>query len=222
MSHDIAFLHTADVHIPTFQKLVESNDPSIRVRHDVNTELLSNAIRDGITEELIKDVEEAMREAAASNAEVVVCTCSTIGGVAERTVLDEPAVSMRVDRAMADAAIDSCQRILIVAAVESTLEPTRGLLNESANKLGKHPKVSLELIDGAWAQFELGEMDKYYSCIESYIHQQSEGYDGVILAQASMAPVAHRFINAGVRVFASPEAGVLSGLNRIREKRARC
>jgi hypothetical protein len=216
MSHDIAFLHTAEVHIPTFQKLVEDIDSTIRVRHEINAALLSDAVANGITVQLSVKVEKAMRDAASSSAGVVVCTCSTIGGIAEKTSLHSSALSMRIDRAMADLAINSCNRILIVAAVESTLEPTKGLLEESSKNIDKYPHLSLELIDGAWRQFEAGDMKKYYNCLEEYINQNKDGYDGVVLAQASMAPVASRFFNSGTRVFASPELGVKFALAQIR------
>lgn len=219
MKHDIAFLHTSQVHIPTFQKLVENFDTTIRVRHEVREALLSDAVADGITVGLSREVENAMKEAASSSAQVVVCTCSTIGGIAENTVLSEPAVSMRIDRAMADLATESCSRILIVAAVESTLEPTKVLLDESSKKVDKFPHLSFELIAGAWQQFEEGNMEKYYDRIEEYILQKKEGYDGVVLAQASMAPVAKRFIDNETRVLASPELGVNFALERVRELR---
>lgn len=217
MIHDIAFLHTADVHVPTFQKLVENINPSIRVRHDVKEALLSNAVADGITLELAAEVEKAMLAAASTGAKIVVCTCSTIGGIAEKTSLTHSTVSMRIDRAMADLAVESCQHILIIAAVESTLEPTKALLDESSKKLGKFPRLSLELVEGAWQQFENGNMENYYNRIEAHINKNKEGYDAVILAQASMAPVAQRYLTSETRVLASPELGVKFALGRLQD-----
>lgn len=215
MIHDIAFLHTADVHIPTFQKLVESIDASIRVRHDVYVKLLSDAVAHGLTTKLGDQVNEAMTLAADTGAKVVVCTCSTIGGIAEKTQQANSVCSMRIDRAMADQAVKSSQRILVVAAVESTLEPTRALLDESLIKAGANPEISLQLIEGAWPLFEAGRLDEYYECIENYIKQQ-EGYDCTVLAQASMAPVAGKFDGREAVVLASPTLGVRVAVDCLR------
>lgn len=218
MNHHIAFLHTSTVHIPTFQKLIDDIDPSILVRHEVDESLLEDAVAHGITEQLGRKVESAMQLAASSGAEVVVCTCSSIGALAEKSLQTSACVSMRVDRAMADLAIDSSQRILIVAAVESTLEPTRLLLEESSTKIGKFPHLSIALVEQAWFLFEASKMDAYYDCIEKFIQVKHHGYDSIVLAQASMAPVAQRFQNSSFRVLASPELGARSAISHIQMK----
>ncbi len=215
MTHDIAFLHTANVHIETFQKLVEDANPSIRVRHDVDESLLSEALIEGITESLCMKIDRAMATAAQTGARVVVCTCSTIGGVAENSPQQGLAISVRIDRAMADTAVRTSEKILILAAVKSTLEPTQELLLSSSKRAGKTPTINLQLIDGAWSYFEQGDMEAYYDCIESHINLNHSGFDNVILAQASMAPVAGRFLGNGIRVLASPEIGVKSAIDNI-------
>lgn len=216
MNHDVAFLHTASVHIPTFQRIVDTIDPSVKVRHDVCENLLSEALAHGITAKLAGEIDNAMAAASHTGAKVVVCTCSTIGGVAENSPQTDSTVSMRIDRAMADLAVETSDNILIVAAVESTLKPTRELLQASSANAGKSPSLSLELIPGAWPFFEMGKMDEYYECIEKYIRQQHAAYDSVVLAQASMAPTANRFVDSAIRVLASPELGVRSAIEQIR------
>lgn len=215
VNHDIAFLHTSEVHVPTFQKLVDDIDSSICVRHDIDESLLKDAMINGITEQLGSKVDNAMEAASQSGATVVVCTCSTIGGVAEKSPQTKPTVSMRIDRAMADLAIEHSNRILIVAAVESTLGSTQALLKESSSAANKYPNLSIALVEGAWPLFETGKMEAYFDCIEQYIRHQHEGYDSVILAQASMAPVASRFQDSRLRVLASPELGVRSAIRQI-------
>ena len=215
MTHDIAFLHTADVHIATFQKLVEDIDPSVRVRHDVDESLLSEALADGITEDLCERIDISMAAGAQSGARVVVCTCSTIGGVAEKSPQVGSTISLRIDRAMADIAVETSQNILVLAAVESTLTPTKELLASSSVTAGKGPNITLELIHGAWPLFQQGDIAEYYDCIEKHIKVNHSGYDSVILAQASMAPVAGRFRGSEIRVLASPELGVRSAIENI-------
>jgi hypothetical protein len=73
------------VHVQTFERLVHGIAPELEVRHLVMEELLSDARIVGIDNaELVRRVQQAMREAASDGATVVVCTCSTIGGIAEK------------------------------------------------------------------------------------------------------------------------------------------
>ena len=213
MSHDIAFLHTAEVHIQTFEKLVKQTNASLNVHHLVDATLLSDAVANGITDNLRARVVAAMNAAAISGVRVVVCTCSTIGGIAENALSTTPTRSMRIDRAMADIAVENSQKILVLAAVDSTLAPTKNLIDESSVMAGNNPEIYLRLIPDAWPLFEAGRMNEYYDCIAAYINQESKGYDCVILAQASMAPAAKRFDGSKILVLASPYPGVRSAIS---------
>ncbi|NVM87721.1 hypothetical protein FHT32_001360 [Variovorax sp. SG517] len=100
MKDALAFLHTAQVHVPTFERLVRENAPALRVRHVVREELLADARVIGVDDAgLIARVNEAMHEAASGGAKVVVCTCSTIGAIAERTPSGDAFTALRIDRA---------------------------------------------------------------------------------------------------------------------------
>jgi len=102
LNHQIAFLHTAEVYINTFSSLISQVAPSLAARHIVDEALLADARRDGITPELRQRIRCAMVEADTTGAAVVVCTCSTIGGVAETTGDGVTFAAMRIDRSMAD------------------------------------------------------------------------------------------------------------------------
>jgi len=213
-AHDIAFLHTAQIHVATFQHLVDTIKPGLEVRHVVDDALLADAIADGITPALKSRIESAMNRAADTGSPVIVCTCSTIGGIAEQHVIDGDVVCQRIDRAMADEAVTHHQRILVVAAVQSTLEPTRQLLQQSCERFGLQPDIDVQLIDSAWAHFESGDLDQYYRVIADYIHTNGSSHDCAILAQASMSGVVkkHRSLLGNFPVYASPELGVRAAL----------
>ncbi|MFK7855548.1 MAG: hypothetical protein AB8B79_15600 [Granulosicoccus sp.] len=215
VKHDIAFLHTAEVHLPTFQGLVDKIDATLRVRHEVDESLLEDAIAGGVSPELTKRVNAAMQQASNSGAKIVVCTCSSIGGMAEGTILSDAATSMRVDRPMADQAVENHQRILVVAALESTLEPTRVLLEQSSAMAKKNPDISYQLIEGAWPFFLAGNLEQFYQRIADFIEVEQHNYDCVILAQASMAPVATRIVTERCQLLASPGLGVSAAIDHL-------
>src|SRR5689334_23368062 len=124
----IGFLHTADVHVATFHALV--TEWGHRDVHLVDATLLADARERGVDAALEERLAERLRELAGRGPDVIVCTCSTLSGYAERIPVAVPV--LRIDRPMAERAVAIGGRIAVVAAVESTLAPTRELLLECA------------------------------------------------------------------------------------------
>jgi hypothetical protein len=209
MHGHVAFLHTSPVHVETFDRLVKAADPDLRVDHIVAEALLSDAQRVGVNDpSLIQRVRDAMNDAAASGATVVVCTCSTIGGIAERTPARAGLRFARIDRAMADRAVQLGPRILVVAALHSTLEPTAQLISESAAALRAEVQLQALWVEGAWPHFESGDRAAYIGTVVSALRAAPRRYDVVVLAQASMADAANALQDLGVEVLSSPRLGV--------------
>jgi hypothetical protein len=207
--HDIAFLHTSPVHVPTFAKLMQEVAPALRVTHLVHEDLLADAQRDGTEgEPLIARIERAMSDASASGAPVVVCTCSTIGGVAEAMETGGSFKPTRIDRAMADEAVKSGRPVLLVAALESTLGPTTALLQASAKRLGTNPGIENLVVADAWRHFQAGDQASYIDTIVTAVSQAGSASKVVVLAQASMAPAADALAKKGITALTSPKLGV--------------
>lgn len=217
MAGSIAFLHTAGVHVPTFDALVRELAPEIDAEHLVRDDLLQEARDAGLDHPALPaKVHEAMREAAAGGAAVVVCTCSTIGGIAERTATGGAFAAQRIDRAMAERAVRAGPRVLIAAALESTLEPTRALVLSAAAQAGVGTRPTLLLVESAWPHFEAGDLARYIDALAGPIRAAAASADVVLLAQASMAPVADRLADLGIEVLASPRPGVAHALATLR------
>ena len=103
------------------------------------------------------------------------------------------------------------RRIAVVAAVESTIEPTLSLLREEAVSAGADVEIeSLPCFD-AWPLFERGDLDGYHRFIAAHVDAIDESYDCVVLAQATMAPAAALVAEPG-RVRSSPVAAVEAAL----------
>jgi hypothetical protein len=208
MKHDIAFLHTSPVHVPTFEKLMQEVAPNLKVSHVVREDLLADAQREGPeSEPLAARIRKAMTEAGADGAPVVVCTCSTIGGVAE-SMGAAGFKAVRIDRAMADRAVSSGKPVLIVAALESTLEPTCALLQASARRLGTNPAIEVLVVKDAWRHFQCGDQASYIKAIVEAVSAATAASSIVVLAQASMAPAAQALAQLGITALSSPRLGV--------------
>lgn len=209
MTKTLTFLHTAPVHIATFDRLMQELEPSIPVRHIVDETLLQAARAAGImTPELAQRVTDTVLAAFNDGAAVVVCTCSTIAGSAEqaRAYTDQPI--MRIDRAMAEQAIAFGSRIVVVAALATTLEPTRQLLVEVAQAADKEIEVLEVVCQTAWQAFEAGNQAQYLAQIAATLRQVAPRGDVIVLAQASMADAVKLWPDSSIPILTSPRLGV--------------
>jgi pyruvate carboxylase len=217
MHNQVTFLHTSPVHVETFERLLKSADPAIVAKHIVAEDLLADAQVVGANDaDLIQRVHQAITDAAANGAVIVACTCSTIGGAAERTPTNGRFKALRIDRAMADRAVRCGPNILVVAALASTLEPTTALIQESAAALQAEVVIRHLVVDGAWSHFTRGDQAAYIAAVASAVRAAPAGADVVVLAQASMAPAAALLYDLGVEVLSSPALGVNSIVSQLR------
>jgi hypothetical protein len=216
MPKTLTFLHTSPVHIATFNGLLAEIDPTIPVRHLVDESLLRDARANGITPGLEQRITKIMFDAMADDAVVVVCTCSTIGGCAEQVGdrLGRPVI--RVDRAMAERAVASGERIIVLAALASTLAPTRELIQEVADQQGRAVSISEALCEDAWVHFERGDQARYLSAIASCVHDAASCGDVIVLAQASMAGAAALCSDLSIPILSSPRLGLEAALEVYR------
>jgi len=210
----VGLLHTSPVHVETFGALVRSLAPEWAVVTVVDEGLLEAAMHAGIGDRrLALDVERRLAELAASGAELVVCTCSTIGGLAERRAAAAGVPVVRVDRPMAEGAVRAGHRIAVVVAVESTIGPTTSLIESVAADLGSDPEVTVHLVGGAWDRFEAGDHTEYLRRIADAVESLAGDADVIVLAQASMAG-AVELVDVAVPVLCSPRSAVETLLAR--------
>jgi hypothetical protein len=143
MPSTLTFLHTAASNVEPFDKLAAQLAPDLQVHHLVDESLLNDARASGITPELQARVAEQIQSAIDQGADLVLCTCSSIGGCAELAAENAPQPVLRVDRAMARAAVAQGTRIVVFATLASTLAPTKALiLDEAARAPGKQSNSS--------------------------------------------------------------------------------
>lgn len=216
MADKIAFLHTAQVHVATFTALLRQLDSQVLQYHRVDESLLADATDQGFSPALQQRITEAMLACAGQGAEVVVCTCSTIGGIAELAGVGHQFHSLRIDRAMADGSVRAGKDILLLAALTSTLQPTTELIQDSARRLKKPAKITAVEVDGAWQHFEAGNQSLYWQSIADAITSRAADYDVVVLAQASMAGAAELASGVAIPVLTSPRLGVINALNLLK------
>ncbi|MEV6685633.1 arylsulfatase [Streptomyces sp. NPDC051130] len=199
----LTLLHTSPVHVPVFDALRDRDHPGAVLWHLVVPELLERARTHGPA-----SAAPGLREVLAGAEGPVLVTCSTIAGVAESLA---PAVGrpvLRVDRPMAAAAVRTGPRIVVLAAVGSTLAPTLELLEQEA--AGRDVTVRTHLVAGAWERFEAGDTHGYLGLVARAADEAADA-DVILLAQASMAGAAD-LARTAVPVLSSPSTGLAAAL----------
>lgn len=210
---DIAFLHTSPVHVATFDVLLKELSPQRSAVHHVREDLLACAQRYGIGDAVLIAAVRTALQTLATEARVVVCTCSTIGGLVDAAQPEAPHAHLtRIDRAMADAAVNRRAPVLTVAALQSTLRPTAELLQSSADRLGLPLSMHSLWVQDAWPHFEAGRREDYLQAIATAVRRAATPGQTVVLAQASMAGAAEGLAGSGLVVLSSPRLGVQHAL----------
>ncbi|MFC8494231.1 hypothetical protein ACFUJU_26255 [Streptomyces sp. NPDC057235] len=224
----LALLHTSPVHVPVFDALRDRHHPGLVLRHLVDEELLVRA-REAGPGAVAGSVAAVLAGAVADGADAVLCTCSTLGAVAEDAAASLGVPVLRVDRPMAAEAARA-RRIVVVAVLRSTLEPTVALLAEESLPTEESPPteeapppeealspeesrwqpspVTTVVVEGAWERFEAGDREGYLDAVAEAVDRVPVTAGGVVvLAQASMADAAGR-TSTPMPVLSSPRPGL--------------
>ena len=114
---------------------------------------------------------------------------------------------------MAEKAVEIGSRIIVAAALESTIAPTSDLILETAEARQKSVELIEILCNNAWSKFEEGNQKGYFSEIAQNIKAKAPEGDVIVLAQASMAGAANLCPEISVPILSSPEIGLMYAAN---------
>jgi hypothetical protein len=210
----LTLFHTTASNETLFRGLLAEMGPDIPARHVLAADLLDRATAQGrVTPEIAVDVKDRMRAALDDGAQLLLCTCSTLGTCADE--MNDPRV-LRVDRAVAQRAVAQGGRVLVAACVASTLEPTVKLLRESAPET---TQIETLLMADLWSHFQLGEHMVYWQRIAERLREPASAFDCIVLAQASMAGAADLLHGLPIPVLSSPRIGMEAAITAYRNLR---
>ncbi|WP_158621505.1 aspartate/glutamate racemase family protein [Streptomyces triticirhizae] len=215
----IGFLHTAPTHTATFQGILDEVAPGVPATHLVNEAPLARVREHGPDPTVVAQVREGLEQLAARGAELIVCTCSSLAGLAEslgpRAGGPLPVPVLRVDRPMAEAAVRAGRRIGVVTATASSVEPTNALLTECARAAGREVELLPAPCLDAWDLFTAGDLDGYARRIADHARRLAAEVDVVVLAQASMTPAVALLGDLPVPVLTTPRPAVEEAVRRV-------
>jgi aspartate/glutamate racemase len=205
----IGFVHTTLGLPPVFDALAEELVPDAERFHLVDESLLGVTRRVGrLTPATSRRVLATVGSAVEAGAELVVVTCSSIGAAVEaaQPFVDVPV--LRIDQAMADAAVQAGDTVGVLATLPTTLGPTSELVAARATAAGRDVRVVSRLCDGAFDALARGDRDRHDAFVREGLEDLARESDIVVLAQASMARVAEAVEDIDVPVLSSPRLGM--------------
>ncbi len=178
----------------------------------VDESMIQETMRAGaLRKPTIRRLVDQVASAEAAGADAVLVTCSSIGdGVrAAQQLFDIPV--LRIDDAMAEAAVRTASTIGVLATVRTTLDPTMALLREKAKAAGREVTLIECLCEEAFPAVLSGDTARHDAIVGKALLEDLQGVDLIVLAQASMARVVAGLAPGALRVpvLTSPELAVL-------------
>lgn len=199
----IAFLHTADVHIATFDQIFAGMGGDVQLDHHVDASLLERARRDGPA--AVRSDVTALLETL-SDADAVLCTCSTLGPLADDAARSRPNI-IRIDRPLMEQACKDGPKVLVAVCLDSTKDASLELLHSCALDANRPVTPISVVCADAWTHFEAGDMAPYAGAIAQTIKSKiaaDPDVSCIVLAQASMQVAQTDLAETGIPVYSSP------------------
>jgi Asp/Glu/hydantoin racemase len=211
----LALIHTVRSLVPVFGALTRELAPDVTTTDVVDEALLEEAIAAGeVPPATAQRLEGHVRHALDGGADLVLVTCSSMGGVVDDLRARHGWPLLRIDEAMVDAALAAGSRIGVVATLGSTLRPTAELVRRRVRELGEDEasvEVVTRLVGGAFASLKAGDLEAHDEAVRSALRELIPEVDAIVLAQASMARVADTLEpgeRAATPIFSSPRLGI--------------
>lgn len=211
MAQTLALIHTSPTLTPIFGALCAEQMPGVTAFHMVDESLIKDTIHVGHVRKVTTRRLLAMVESAfAAGADSALVTCSTLGPSVTlvQEMFDSPV--LRVDEAMAEAAVRIGERVGVLATLHTTLEPTLALLRDKASQTGRKITLVENLCNGAFDAVLAGDTATHDRIVSAALLEQMRHVDVIVLAQASMARVVSAMPpgSVNVPVLSSPALAV--------------
>ena len=207
----LGLIHNSPMLAPVFNEIAARVMPDVRLLHFVDESTIKNTIAAGhLQKATMRQVIRLVGSAFDAGCDAALVTCSSIGRAVEMAaeLYEQPV--LRVDRAMAEKAVATGQRIGVVATLSTTLEPTAELVRRVAAEQGKQIEIVEHLCQGAFDAVMAGDGATHDRIVGEGLTEGMKGVDAIMLAQASMARVVASLPEGAVSapVYSSPELGM--------------
>lgn len=211
MAKRLALIHTVTSLVPVFERLCAEIGVAVDIFNIIDESLLQNVIKENRLSSLTaRRVLSYLVSAQQAGADLIMCTCSSIGPAIDmgRPFFDLPV--LRVDQPMAERAVEIGDKIGVAATLSTTLDPTASLIRSRAQAAGKDVEIVSELCEGAFEAVVSGDTEKHDAIVGAGLMELKDDVDVIVLAQASMARVVDQLPEGAISlpVLSSPRLAV--------------
>lgn len=207
----VVAVHTAMPMVDPTKELFAKHIPNVRLINIVDDSLIQDVIKAGNVPDAVKKrMMNYYYSSIDAGADLIFNTCSSVGDVAlnAKGLLSVPLV--KIDDAMAEAAVNKSSKIGVMATLPTTLAPTIRLIEHFAKKLNKTVDITEGLAEGAFEAVISGNKEKHDALLLETAKKIADKVDTIVLAQGSMARMEKQIAElTGKKVYSSPERGVL-------------
>jgi glutamate racemase len=190
MTKKLAIIHTTPVTIDALKELAAEMMPDCKIINFVDDSILPQlAANDGRLEDVKERLCAYAVFAEKQGVDCILNACSSVGGVVSEMLKKVTVPVIRIDEAMAEKAVQSGEKIGVVATLNTTLQPTLQLLKQAAEKTGASPDFTPILCEEAYRKLIAGDKEGHDVELAKVLSDLVKSTDVVVLAQASMARV---------------------------------
>jgi aspartate/glutamate racemase len=206
----LVIIHTGPVTVQPLNVLAPSLLPGVRLVNLVDDSLLKDTMAAGhVTPAVTKRLAQFMIIAQDMGADLILNACSSVREAADvaARLLSVPVA--KIDTAMAEHAVATARRIGVAATVQTTLDPTVRLIEQTAQDAGKTVTVTRKLCEGAFDALLAGDGARHDDIVARNLIELAESVDLIVLAQVSMGRVADSLGDrVAIPVLTSPRLGM--------------
>ncbi len=211
MAKILTILHTGPTTVPVIGRIAKDTlPPGVTVRNVVDDSLLIDTRKAGfMTKDVADRLVSYVKLAESHGSDCVLFACSSVGPAVDlaREAVRIPV--LKIDEPMAEAAVARGPRIAIIATVDTTLKPTRDLIEKAAQRSGARIQIETFLCDKAFDALTEGDVETHNKLLIGDIIDCAAKFDVVVLAQASMTNILPSLPeSAKAKVLTSPKLGV--------------
>lgn len=206
----VTMIHTSQVSVNDLMNLCSEIIPGVEITNIIDDSLLKEVKENnGITEAIINRMTSYVKIAVENGADIVFNQCSSVGEAFDIAIKNVDVKTLKVDKPMAEKAVNLGSKIAVIATVSSTMYPSANLIKTTAKEMGKEIEVEEFYIDGA-LDILMKEKDvaKHNELVLRTIEKAQETNDVVVLAQGSMYVLNDKLSQFKKPVLVSPRLAI--------------
>jgi Asp/Glu/hydantoin racemase len=213
----VAAVYTSLSQVETVKKLFAEIAPHYKLYHIIEERMIKDVMDAGYpTDAVVKRLSNYFHAAAATEANVIVLVCSSVGNVVTELQKSIPVPIIRIDAAMMHEALSYGSRIGMLASLKSTLAPSIAHLRDVAQKEGKRISVLECVAEGAHPALLAKDFARHDELVLNGAKKLADKVDVIVLAQASLSRMEDSLAKSiGKPVLSSPRSGILSVCNYL-------